>query len=311
MLIKIRNFTFEYGKSSKKILDNISLDLDRGQVLGIIGRNGSGKSTLLNILSTNLLPKEYSENSIIVDGLDLVKNRKTIKNKSLFISGGERGLYYNLTGSENLELFGYINKVRKKDLIHRIREALRTVGLESDSNTKVVNYSLGMKQRLHLSKMLILDPEIILLDEPTNGLDINMSELVLSLVKERTKQGAAIIYTSHRIDEIAAISDSIMIIEQGKNQLFPRKDINKVRNMMDEHNWYIEVVFDIDSFRYDNNLLNKYRIKGEQNKVIYNLSVEEFIRSTTEKERKEIVSIKRIENFELIYSKIMKDKLEK
>lgn len=81
--------------------------------------------------------------------------------------------------------------------------------------------------------------------------------------------------------------------------------------MMDEHNWYIEVVFDIDSFRYDNNLLNKYRIKGEQNKVIYNLSVEEFIRSTTEKERKEIVSIKRIENFELIYSKIMKDKLEK
>ena len=73
MLIKIRNFTFEYGKSSKKILDNISLDLDRGQVLGIIGRNGSGKSTLLNILSTNLLPKEYSENSIIVDGLDLVK----------------------------------------------------------------------------------------------------------------------------------------------------------------------------------------------------------------------------------------------
>ena len=311
MLIKIRNFTFEYGKSSKKILDNISLDLDRGQVLGIIGRNGSGKSTLLNILSTNLLPKEYSENSIIVDGLDLVKNRKTIKNKSLFISGGERGLYYNLTGSENLELFGYINKVRKKDLIHRIREALRTVGLESDSNTKVVNYSLGMKQRLHLSKMLILDPEIILLDEPTNGLDINMSELVLSLVKERTKQGAAIIYTSHRIDEIAAISDSIMIIEQGKNQLFPRKDINKVRNIMDEHNWYIEVVFDIDSFRYDNNLLKKYRIKGEQNKVIYNLSVEEFIRSTTEKERKEIVSIKRIENFELIYSKIMKDKLEK
>ena len=95
-------------------MDNISLDLDRGQVLGIIGRNGSGKSTLLNILSTNLLPKEYSENSIIVDGLDLVKNRKTIKNKSLFISGGERGLYYNLTGSENLELFGYINKVRKK-----------------------------------------------------------------------------------------------------------------------------------------------------------------------------------------------------
>ena len=136
--------------------------------------------------------------------------------------------------------------------------------------------------------MLILDPEIILLDEPTNGLDINMSELVLSLVKERTKQGAAIIYTSHRIDEIAAISDSIMIIEQGKNQLFPRKDINKVRNMMDEHNWYIEVVFDIDSFRYDNNLLNKYRIKGEQNKVIYNLSVEEFIRSTTEKREKRL-----------------------
>ena len=71
-------------------MDNISLDLDRGQVLGIIGRNGSGKSTLLNILSTNLLPKEYSENSIIVDGLDLVKNRKTIKiNRYLFLVGKE------------------------------------------------------------------------------------------------------------------------------------------------------------------------------------------------------------------------------
>ncbi|MEB6213381.1 ABC transporter ATP-binding protein [Enterococcus casseliflavus] len=308
MLIKIRDFTFEYSKSSKKILDNISLDLDRGQVLGIIGRNGSGKSTLLNILSTNLLPNEYSENSIIIDGQDLVKNRKIIKNKSLFISGGERGLYYNLTGSENLELFGYINKVRKKDLMYRIREALRTVGLEADSNTKVVNYSLGMKQRLHLSKMLIIDPEIILLDEPTNGLDINMSELVLSLVKERRKQGAAIIYTSHRIDEIAAISDSIMIIEQGKNQLFPRRDINMVRNMS-EHNWYIEVIF--DSVRYDDNLLKEYRVKGTQNKVIYNLSIEEFIKRTNEKERKEIVSIKKIENFELTYSKIMKDKLEK
>lgn len=309
MLIKIRNFTFEYSKSSKKILDNISLDLDSGQVLGLIGRNGSGKSTLLNILSTNLLPNKYSENSIIIDGQDLVKNRKIIKNKSLFISGGERGLYYNLTGSENLELFGYINKVRKIDLMHRIRRALRTVGLEADSNTKVVNYSLGMKQRLHLSKMLIIDPEIILLDEPTNGLDINMSELVLSLIKERRKQGAAIIYTSHRIDEIAAISDSIMIIEKGKNQLFPRKDINLVRNIMDKQNWYIEVAY--NSSRYDNNLLKKYRVKGEQNKVIYNLSVEEFIKRTTEKERKEIVLIKKIEDFELTYSKIMKNKSEK
>ncbi|MCI1136457.1 hypothetical protein MOP89_14000 [Enterococcus gallinarum] len=147
-----------------------------------------------------------------------------------------------------------------------------------------------MKQRLHLSKMLIIDPEIILLDEPTNGLDINMSELVLSLVKERRKQGAAIIYTSHRIDEIAAISDSIMIIEQGKNQLFPRRDINMVRNMS-EHNWYIEVIF--DSVRYDDNLLKEYRVKGTQNKVIYNLSIEEFIKRTNEKERKEIVSIKK------------------
>ena len=76
--------------------------------------------------------------------------------------------------------------------------------------------------------MLILDPEIILLDEPTNGLDINMSELVLSLVKERTKQGAAIIYTSHRIDEIAAISDSIMIIEQGKISYFLVKILTKL-----------------------------------------------------------------------------------
>ncbi|HFI0107037.1 TPA: ATP-binding cassette domain-containing protein [Streptococcus suis] len=165
-MIEIKNFCFSYKDTA--IFESVSATLERGDIVGLVGKNGTGKSTLLEILSTSLVPKDYKKGSILINKLDIKQDRQKIKQFIQYIGGGERGLYYNLTGYENLELYCYLNKVAENRK-QRIFDALITMGLEKSANIKVAKYSLGMKQRLHLCKMFLVESSILLLDEPTNG----------------------------------------------------------------------------------------------------------------------------------------------
>lgn len=177
--------------------------------------NGAGKTTIIKILSTIL---SLDEGSIKVDKLDLIKDEYKVKQKINLITSGDRGLYWSLTARDNLDyfasLYGIPNKERKKV----IDNLLNFVGLEERADELVEIYSKGMKQRLQIARGLINDPDYILLDEPTVGLDINISKIMRNKIKELAyEKNKGILLTTHYINEVEELCDYIYIIDNGYN----------------------------------------------------------------------------------------------
>ena len=210
--VRKKNF---YGKIVEKTqaLKDINFSIKKGEIFGILGPNGAGKSTLIKIMATLL--KEDS-GSIKILGLDVDKNEKVIRQKINLITGSERGLYWRLTARENLEYFAEfygISKTNKKNLIDKL---VKLVGLFGREDEKVEKYSKGMKQRLQIARGLINDPQIIFLDEPTLGLDVLSAVNLRKLIKELSREGKTIIYTTHYMKEAEEICDRVLFINKGK-----------------------------------------------------------------------------------------------
>lgn len=189
--------------------DKINIHIKKGEIYGLIGRNGAGKTTILRIISglSNASSGSYSINSKTGD--ELVYERKKVG--SLIEAPG---IYPNMTAYENLKIKCIATGKNTSEYINSI---LKLVGLEKAKNKKTREFSLGMRQRLGIALALVGDPEIIILDEPINGLDpqgiAEMREILLSLSKEH---GITIIISSHILDELSKIADSYGIIHQGK-----------------------------------------------------------------------------------------------
>ena len=157
------------GQSRSTVaLDALDLSVPRGQVFGILGPNGAGKTTAIRILATLLIP---TSGQARVLGFDVVKQSNEVRKRIGLVLGGERGLYGRLSGRDNLRYFAALNHMNSGDARRRITELLELVGLTDRPNTLVEEYSRGMKQRLHLARGLLMDPEVLFLDEPTIGLD--------------------------------------------------------------------------------------------------------------------------------------------
>lgn len=193
---------------------DISLEIPKGKITGVLGINGAGKTTTIRMLASLITP---TSGSLTMDGVDAVKNHLWVKERINMISGGERNLYWRLTAQENLRYFGSLYGIGKKELEERIGELLKTVGLEEAKDIPVERYSKGMKQRLQIARGLINEPEYLFLDEPTLGLDIliakEIRELIHSLAKER---GKGILLTTHYISEAEELCDYIYVLDQGQ-----------------------------------------------------------------------------------------------
>ena len=195
-------------------VDNVSLDIRRGEMFGLLGPNGAGKTTLIKLLCTLLLP---TKGSARVAGHDLVSGAEEVRKKVGVVLGGERALYWRLTARENLWFFSQLYDIPEKEAKRRIRDLLDLVGLTERADDRVENYSKGMKQRLHIARGLINEPEIILLDEPTIGLDPAAARELRALVRElTTKQGRTVVLTTHYMQEADAMSDRVGIINKGR-----------------------------------------------------------------------------------------------
>jgi ABC-2 type transport system ATP-binding protein len=210
---------FESGRGWRKrgmsvtALDEVSLEIPTGEVHGLLGPNGAGKTTLVKILSTVLLP---TKGSASVLGHDVVDAAVRVRRIIGIVFGGERGLYLRLTARQNLEYWAALYRVPANSSPGRVNELLERTGLTERADERVETYSRGMKQRLHLARGLIGDPEVLFLDEPTTGMDPVAAREFRSLVEELNAEGRTILLTTHDMVEAEAVCDRVTLIDRGR-----------------------------------------------------------------------------------------------
>ena len=211
-----RNSFFHRNHSVVTAVDHLSLKIRRGETFGLLGRNGAGKTTLVKVLCT-LLPPD--EGTATVNGFDVVKQQMQVKRSiGTIFSVGERGFFWRLTGYGNLEFFAAINNVPRHNRRERIMEVLDLVGMKDNAFQLFQKYSGGMKRKLALARALLADPPILLLDEPTTGLDVVSSRTIREFIRNdlSRKRGKTVLYTTHYIEDAAQICDRIAIMQKGR-----------------------------------------------------------------------------------------------
>ena len=212
-------------------IDNLNLEIKQGQLFGLLGPNGAGKTTLVKMLCT-LLPPDSG--TALINGYDISKQTMEVKRSlGTLFSVGERGFFWRLNGYRNLEFFAAIYNVPRLKRHDRIMEVLKLVGLENSAFDLYQKYSGGMKRKLSLARTLLPDPPIMLLDEPTVGLDVISSRNIRDFVKNTVKEmDKTVLYTTHYIEEAAQICDKIGILRKG--QLIACDTPDAIRGMIKE-----------------------------------------------------------------------------
>ncbi|HVM45520.1 MAG TPA: ABC transporter ATP-binding protein [Candidatus Thermoplasmatota archaeon] len=215
---KRRNFVEWLKREPKKgdfeALKGVDLEVPRGELFGLLGPNGAGKTTLVKILSTLLLP---TEGEASVAGLDVREDANAVRRRVGVVLGGDRALYWRLTARENLWYFSQLYDIDGATARERIERVLGQVDLLDRADDRIENYSKGMKQRLHIARGLLTDPEILLLDEPTIGLDPHAARSLRALVRDLVdRHGRTVVLTTHYLYEADELSDRIGILHHGR-----------------------------------------------------------------------------------------------
>jgi len=204
--------TFRRTRTENVALGGIDLTIQPGELFGLLGPNGAGKTTTVKILTTLLLPDSGSASVL---GLDVVRQTSAVRRRIGFVFGGERGLYWRLSGLDNLRYFADLYGIPPDVSRRRIADLLEKLGLAGRERDKVEQYSRGMKQRLHLARGLLNDPEVLFLDEPTIGLDPVGARELRTLIRGLADAGKTIFLTTHYMFEADAICDRIAVIKKG------------------------------------------------------------------------------------------------
>ncbi len=213
-----RTFTSTIGVIKRTIreivaVDDVSFEIQEGELFGLLGPNGAGKTTTTKMLTTLLIP---TSGSASVKGFDVVTHADEVRRRIGFIFGGERGLYWRLSGIDNLRYFASLYNLNPDFTKKRIAYLLDMVGLNGRGDEKVQGYSRGMKQRLHVARTLLHNPDILFLDEPTLGLDPvgarEFRQVILNLQSEKK----TILLTTHYMFEADALCDRIAVINHGR-----------------------------------------------------------------------------------------------
>lgn len=201
-----------YPVATVHALDGLSLRFQPGTIAGILGPNGAGKTTAIGVLC-GIVPADSG--TAKVQGLDVVKDKSAIQ-KKIGVVPQQMALFPQLSGYENLEYIGRLYHIPKKELKSRIARLTERLGLTAHLHKRTQHYSGGMKRRTNIIAGLLHQPEILILDEPTAGVDVQSRALILDFLKEYNKAGKTILYTSHLLEEAQRICDDVAIIDEGK-----------------------------------------------------------------------------------------------
>lgn len=208
-LLEVKNLKKAYGQ--RQAVKGASFTVNEGEVFGLLGPNGAGKSTTLSIIC-GILKADSGE--VIVDGWNIDKNSRQAKN-IIGIVPQEPALYPTLSAKANLLFWGTINGVEKNDLNTAVDDALKLVGLKDRANERINKFSGGMKRRLNIAAGLIHQPKLIIMDEPTVGIDPQSRNHILETVKNLTQKKITVIYTSHYVEEVEYLCNRVAIMDNG------------------------------------------------------------------------------------------------
>lgn len=211
-MIEIKNVSKRYPQAKSNALDGVTLTIPSGEFFGLLGPNGAGKTTLISILSTLLLP---TTGEVCIDGETLTRQRGDIKRKLALITQ-HNSLRNDMNLDQIMELQGRLYAIPREEIRRKSEDLLRFCGLLEHRKKIVRKLSGGMKRKLMLCRALLTDPEILILDEPTIGLDPASRRQIWDLLRSLNQQGLTILLTTHYIDEAQTLCQRIALIDQGK-----------------------------------------------------------------------------------------------
>ncbi|MEK4463005.1 export ABC transporter ATP-binding protein [Paenibacillus odorifer] len=196
---------------NKLTVDHVNVTIQAGEIFGLLGPNGAGKSTTISMICGLL---KIDSGDIVIDGLSVSSYALEVK-KKIGLVPQDLALYNTMTAAENVTFFGRLYGLRGKLLKERVAEALAFTGLSDRAKEKPATFSGGMKRRLNIACAIMHHPKLIIMDEPTVGIDPQSRNHILESVKELNRLGSTVIYTSHYMEEVAAICDRVAIMDKG------------------------------------------------------------------------------------------------
>lgn len=211
-VVHLEHLTKQYIKSSKPAVSNVSIDIPEGAVFGLLGPNGAGKSTTVMLLCGLMRP---DSGSVSVMGLSMLDHGQVIR-KKIGVAPQEIALFPSLTAYENLFYFGRMYGLNAAFIREQIKKYLQVFGLTEKAKKPVHTFSGGMKKRLNLIAALLHQPKLVILDEPTAGVDVQSRNMILDFLRDLKAQGTTIIYSSHVLEEAERICSHLGIIDEGK-----------------------------------------------------------------------------------------------
>lgn len=210
IILKTTDLTKKYG--NKAVVDSLNLEIRKGEIFGLLGPNGAGKSTTMNMICAITKP---TAGEVELFGKDSWKQKKEVIQRIGYIPQ-ELAIHGNLKAWENVELFTSLYGIKGAGLKKAVEESLEYVGLSERRNEFAKNFSGGMKRRLNIACAIGHEPELLIFDEPTVGIDPQSRNFILEKIRESNKKGATVIYTSHYMEEVEAICTRIAIMDNGK-----------------------------------------------------------------------------------------------
>lgn len=228
-LVEARNLVKRYTTEGPNAVDDVSFDIDEGEIFSLLGPNGAGKTTIISMLSTLLRP---TAGTATVNGHDIRSQPMAVR-RSIGVVPQELAVYTELSGRENLLFWGEMRGLGGSALRDEIDEKLALMDLTDRARDRVETYSGGMRRRLNLAIGLLGNPPLIMLDEPTVAIDPQSRRYILDYVKEMNRDGATILYTTHYMEEAQELSDRIGIIDRG--ELIALGTLDELTQLVGEH----------------------------------------------------------------------------
>jgi sodium transport system ATP-binding protein len=208
-MIEVQGLSKSFGKV--RAVQNISFSASNGQITGLLGPNGAGKSTTLRMLYTLLKPDNGTAR---IDGFDVTTSPIDVQSRIGVLSDAQ-GLYPRLTARENIRYFGHLHDLNGEALEKQIDQLIRLLDMESIADRRTEGFSSGERLKVAIARALVHDPGNVLLDEPTNGLDVKSTRAMRQFIHRLREAGKCILFTSHIMQEVAALCDQIIIISNG------------------------------------------------------------------------------------------------